>query len=137
MLNGKVGCDIFSGAGAGDNTLDLSAADRLILSGPVTLGGSLSITDPNSLTAWTDGDKWKLFDWALSGAPTGEFSNLMGLPTVGNFADLPDLSPTLAWDVSDLYVGGTISVVTVPEPGRLLLLMMGLLGMIRRRRRRC
>ena len=136
-LNGKVGFDIFSGAGAGDNTLDLSAADRLILSGPVTLGGSLSITDPNSLTAWTDGDKWKLFDWALSGAPTGEFSNLMGLPTVGNFADLPDLSPTLAWDVSDLYVGGTISVVTVPEPGRLLLLMMGLLGMIRRRRRRC
>ena len=135
ILNGKVGFDIFSGAGAGDNTAVLGAADLLVLSGPVTLGGTLAIGDPNSLSAWASGDKWRLFDWALSGAPTGTFTNLTG--PVGNFTDLPDLSTySLAWDVSDIYLGGTISVITVPEPGRLVLVVMGVFGLVLRRRRR-
>ncbi|MCP5559948.1 MAG: autotransporter-associated beta strand repeat-containing protein [Verrucomicrobiaceae bacterium] len=137
-LNGKVGFDIFSGAGAGDNTAVLGAADLLVLSGPVTLAGTLAIGDPLGLTAWASGDKWKLFDWALVGTPTGTFTNLTGGP-IGNFADLPDLStydPSLAWDVSDIYFGGTISIVTVPEPGRMMLLFFGLMGLVLRRRRK-
>jgi len=135
ILNGKVGFDIFSGDGAGDNTAVLGAADLLVLSGPVTLGGTLAIGDPNALTAWADGDKWKLFDWALSGAPTGTFTNLTS--TVGNFTDLPDLSTySLAWDVSDIYNGGTISITTIPEPGRMMLLFFGLMGLVLRRRRK-
>ena len=135
ILNGKVGFDIFSGDGAGDNTAVLGAADLLVLSGPVTLGGTLAIGDPNALTAWVDGDKWKLFDWALSGAPTGTFTNLTS--TVGNFTDLPDLSTySLAWDVSDIYNGGTISIVTIPEPSRMMLLLFGFMGLVLRRRRK-
>ncbi|MCB1207669.1 MAG: autotransporter-associated beta strand repeat-containing protein [Verrucomicrobiales bacterium] len=135
ILNGKVGFDIFSGDGAGDNTAVLGAADLLVLSGPVTLGGTLAIGDPNGLTAWASGDKWRLFDWALAGTPTGTFTNLTG--TVGNFTDLPDLSTySLAWDVSDIYAGGTISIVTVPEPGRMILVLFGLMGLVLRRRRK-
>jgi autotransporter-associated beta strand protein len=136
-INGKVEFDIWSGAGAGDNTLLPLTADRLIIGGgPVVLGGSLAINNPNSIAAWAAGDMWRLFDWALATSVTGTFTNITS--TVGNFNDLPDLSaidPLLAWDASNLYSQGTLSVVLIPEPSRVLLLLLGGLGLLMRRRR--
>ncbi len=127
--------DLWSGAGAGDNTALLTAADLLVVGGTngVMLDGTLEILNPNSMTTWAQDDSWKLFDWtALSGGVTGSFSNLTS--NVGNFANLPDLSAlALAWDVSNLYTTGVITIV--PEPGRMVLLAFGLMTLVVRRRR--
>ena len=134
-INEKVAFDIFGGRGSGVAN-SASDADRLLLtgstSGIVALGAGASlVVNTASNTGWTAGSAWKLFDWA-SIVPTGTFSNLTS--TQGNFTDLPDLSSfNLAWDVSNIYTAGTISIV--PEPSRLMLLICGLLGLFFRRRR--
>jgi autotransporter-associated beta strand protein len=136
-INEKVAFDIFGGKGSGVAN-GATDADRLLLtgstSGIVALGAGASlVVNTASNTGWTAGSAWQLFDWA-SIAPTGAFSNLTS--TQGNFTDLPDLSLfDLAWDVSNIYTAGTISIVVVPEPSRLMLLMFGLLGLVFRRRR--
>ena len=48
--------------------------------------------------------------------------------------DLPDLGGGLSWDTSNLYTTGTITVI--PEPTTLVLLALGGLALIRRRRTR-
>ena len=60
-----------------------------------------------------------------------------GAPPVTGFAtvNLPSLSGALVWDTSALYTSGIIAI-GVPEPSRLLLLMLGLLGFLSRRRRK-
>jgi autotransporter-associated beta strand protein len=134
-INEKVAFDIFGGKGSGVAN-GASDADRLLLtgstSGIVALGAGASlVVNTASNTGWTAGSAWQLFEWA-SIVPTGTFSNLTS--TQGNFTDLPDLSSfNLAWDVSNIYTAGTISIV--PEPSRLMLLVFGLLGLFFRRRR--
>jgi autotransporter-associated beta strand protein len=136
VINGKVEFDVWSGTGAGDNSAAPLTADRLIIGGgSVVLGGTLAINNPNLLTNWAEGDIWRLFDWALATSVTGNFSNITS--TVGNFTDLPDLSgDLLAWDTTNLYTQGTLSVVMIPEPSRALLVLIGLLGAVMRRGRR-
>lgn len=48
--------------------------------------------------------------------------------------DLPTLSSGLLWDVSNFAVNGSVTVFAVPEPGRALLLFLGLTSVILRRR---
>jgi autotransporter-associated beta strand protein len=136
QLAGSLRLDLFSNQ-AGST---LAEADRLVLlaTGSPTVnitGSSLFVSNVNSLApgSFNVGDTWKLIDWAgLS--PTGTFSNLSGTYST-NFADLPDLGAGRFWDISQLYSQGTI-VVAVPEPGRLVLLIVGLLALMARRRRR-
>lgn len=98
----------------------------------VIFGGSsvLNVIDTTGLssTVWADGDSWKLFDW------TGITA---GTPPINGFAslNLPTLSGGLMWDTSNLYTTGFI-VVAVPEPSRVLLVLLGLLGLMTRRRRK-
>jgi fibronectin-binding autotransporter adhesin len=50
--------------------------------------------------------------------------------------DLPTLGANLSWDVSNFGTNGTVAVVfVVPEPGRVVLLVLGLAALIMRRRR--
>lgn len=97
----------------------------------VIFGGTsvLNVIDTTGLssTAWADGDSWKLFDWTGVGGtpPTNGFASL----------NLPTLSSGLMWDTSNLYTTGFI-VVAVPEPSRVLLVLLGLLGLMSRRRRK-
>jgi autotransporter-associated beta strand protein len=98
----------------------------------VIFGGSsvLNVIDTTGLssTIWADGDSWQLFDW------TGITA---GTPPTNGFAslNLPTLSGGLMWDTSNLYTTGFI-VVAVPEPSRVLLVLIGLLGLMTRRRRK-
>ncbi|MBV6500122.1 MAG: hypothetical protein CJBNEKGG_02590 [Prosthecobacter sp.] len=141
-VNGTLYFDLFSGHDSGlENAA--TTADRLTASSSqsFTIGAgavlNIGTTIPIDNT-WTAGTSWRLFDWSgLTGTEprvSGTFSNLTD--TIGNFANLPDLSSfTLGWDVSQLYTQGLISVVVVPEPGRVLLMMLGLLALFMRRRR--
>jgi autotransporter-associated beta strand protein len=98
---GALNVDLFSGAGAGDNTAKPAAADVFNAQCVVTLnsGAILNVANPNNLSAWAVGDKWKIVNW--SSTPTGTF-------TVTN---LPALPSALAWDTSALYTNGVIGIV--------------------------
>ena len=71
------------------------------------------------------GDVFNLIDWA---SYTGSFN-------AGTDFSLPDLSASgMSWDTSAFTSYGII--VVVPEPSRVLFLLLGLLGLMLRRRRR-
>ncbi len=140
-VNGVVAFDLFGGQGSGTLNAQSGNNDQLVVSGTsgFTIGGSASLQVTTSLPitegTWAVGTEWKLFDWSgLSGGVNGTFSNLSN-PAPFNYVNLPDLgSIGLAWDVSNLYTAGTIMVVA-PEPGRMLLVFLGLMGLFFRRRR--
>ncbi len=101
---GTLEVDLFSGAGAGDNTANAAAADVLVAEGAVSLqgGATLVVGNPKGLTGWALGDKWKIINWSTP--PTGTFSTVT----------LPPLTAGLGWDLSELYVNGTIAVGSAP-----------------------
>jgi fibronectin-binding autotransporter adhesin len=81
---------------------------------------------------------FKLFDWFTS---LGNLSMNVGPQIrtgteVGTDLDLFELGGHYRWDTSLFNTNGILVVVpvVVPEPGRALLLLMGLLLVLRRRR---
>jgi uncharacterized protein YjbI with pentapeptide repeats len=50
------------------------------------------------------GTSWQLFDWT-GVSPTGQFDQIVSS------------EPWLVWDTSQLYTNGTVTLVSVPEPG--------------------
>ena len=119
--------DFFSGAGLGDNSANASAADQLRLFGTLDIqsGALLRLGNPNNLTAWADGDTFKLFDWSGLTSVSGTFDlDATGLNLPGG----------ASLDVSSLYTLGTVTII-VPEPGRVALGMLGISVVLLRRRR--
>ena len=115
--------DIFSGAGMGDNTANVSAADYITLFGILdpTLGGTIMIWNPNNIAGFQYGDTWRLFD-VSAGSITSSFNV--------NYSAL-NLGPSL----SGVFDGNTGTFTVIPEPGRAMLLAVGGIFMILRRRR--
>ncbi len=121
--------------------LDATTADKIIIHGDLTLNSKSRLTvgfDPG-YTA-TVGDTWSLLDWTglltLNGFSPG--SNLRdGSSDEGTNLDLPILSGVNRWDISNFSGSGslTITIVSVPEPSRLLLIASGLAVLLARRRR--
>jgi autotransporter-associated beta strand protein len=103
-----------------------------------TMGsGTVSITSLGGYTG-VQGDVFNLLDWQ-SVTMNGSFTGTNGLNFFTNGGvwgdlDLPTLTPQLFWDTSAFATYGVL--VVVPEPSRMLLLMLGLLGLFFRRRRR-
>ncbi|WP_217699031.1 beta strand repeat-containing protein [Prosthecobacter debontii] len=142
-LLGTVTLDLFSGQGSG--TLNgATTADRLVTSSGsnLTLGASsvLNVTtslaiDAGNSAGWAVGSTWQIFDWSGLTGVTGSFSNLSAA-SPNNYVNLPNLGVLgMAWDISNLYSAGTITIVAIPEPSRVGFLVLALsCGLIRRRR---
>lgn len=73
--------NLFTGAGLGDNTAINTAADVLNLHGTLnaTAGGTLVIDNPNGLTAFAAGDKWKLIELNTGGPNAGNIISKLAL----------------------------------------------------------
>lgn len=119
------------GAGGMDHSSDPTVADLLHVTGHVNLNGAtLTVFDPFYLgSSFSPGDVWRLFNWVGVAPDFGTGSNTFG------DIDLPTLSSGWAWDTTDIYTGGTIAVI-IPEPGRVVLIALGLMTLGLRRRRR-
>ncbi|MDI1315147.1 autotransporter-associated beta strand repeat-containing protein, partial [Prosthecobacter sp.] len=82
------------------------------------------------------GDIFKLMDWASVGSGTaGSIGTPSGSSAFSTANDLvlPELSSGLFWDTSAFASFGI--VVIVPEPGRMVLMLLGLAALFLRRRR--
>jgi autotransporter-associated beta strand protein len=123
--------DLFTGAGSGDNSGIGTAADALQWGGTLALQSNvkLRVNNPNNMTAFAEGDIWKVLDWTTiaGSAPSGTFEASM--------LELPTLTGLLGWDTSNLYTAGTIGIIQVPEPSRAVLMLGGLMAAVVRRRR--
>jgi autotransporter-associated beta strand protein len=120
--------DLFTGAGSGNNAANPLAADLISIGGLLELGTNvaLRVSNPNNMTTWAAGDTWKLFDWStLSGTVSGTFAS----------STLPTLPFDLAWDSSQVLTNGTLIILQVPEPSRMLLGGFAMLLLAGRRRR--
>lgn len=130
--NSVLELDLFSGAGSGNNSTIGTAADALQWGGTLALQSNvkLRVNNPNGMTSFAAGDVWKVLDWTTFGgsAPTGTFEATM--------LELPTLTGLLGWDTSNLYTAGTLGIVAVPEPTRMVLMLLGAASLVANRRRR-
>lgn len=123
--------------------LDGSAADK------ITIGGDLTLTANSFLSVVMDedyvpvsGHTWTLLDWVGLIQSTGFLlgdNNRTGNNSLGNEGnlDLPDVSAWgLLWNVGPLVNGGALTITLVPEPSRLLFLILGLAVLCLKRPRR-
>lgn len=116
--------------------------DHLEISGQLTIGSGsiIEVVDLNyALNTAMAGDVFNLIDW---GSVYAAGFNAGGFRSGGEGAAfdlrLPELSSGLVWDTS-LFASDGILVVTagvVPEPGRAMLLLLGVVGIALRRKRR-
>lgn len=110
---------VFNASGSG--IIDFSAM----------LAGSWGVSFASGYTP-AAGHSFDLIDWAsLSGpAVTGLNESLLGaLPTTG-------FDPGWSWNISQFLSSGTISIAVIPEPSRVLLMLVGMAVLGSRRRRR-
>jgi len=155
-LHGNYGTLTFQPA-AGSGTFDLQAGSHIVLGlnpGGVsdllvftgTGGNTLSFNSSLTVTATgfvpTELATFDLLDWSgLASEPTfashfGHAGTLLGNGDEAAGLNLPDISGSgFAWDISNFMLNGSISVVYVPEPSRMLLLGLALVAMMMRRRR--
>lgn len=96
-----------------------------------TSGGTIRLINSSN---YTMGTIFKLLDW--SGLGTGTLLDAGGFnPNASNNLDFAVvLDAGLAWDTTAFTTYGVI--VVVPEPSRILLIMLGLVGLMLRRRRK-
>lgn len=124
----------------GSNTSDQlsftgSGGHTLAFSGSLTVGPAAFVPVAPQV--------YQIFSWTgIAGAPT--FAShyfapgfLLGNGDESAGLDLPDISGSgFGWDLGNLTVNGSLGLIMVPEPSRVLLITAGICGMFLRRRRR-
>jgi len=135
--------DLFSNKGGTGNVAgEDNDSIEIIGSFNIADGASVEInsfvTDPTDLDGWAVGDTWSLIDWSLTtSSDIGDNLNF------SSNIDAILAANGLAWDYSNLFdtdflnneLAGNLLLTVVPEPGRMLLLLGGLVFAICRRRR--
>lgn len=85
------------------------------------------------------GDTWQiLMDWTTLNLASFNVGTNMRTGVDGldeGDLDLPTLGAGLFWDVSNFATNGSVQISAVPEPGRAMLLLIGVAGLVLRRRR--
>ncbi len=114
----------------------VSDYDRIVAGGTLTQQtGARIVVEPNGFVA-AYGQSYNLFDWVGVGSFS---SNIGALNRDGSDDDLTDLDlPSLVgtgftWDVSQFATSGVVMII--PEPSRVVLLMLAGLAILGRRRR--
>lgn len=86
---------------------------------------------------------FQLLAWSVLGSAPSFASHfnyngwLFGNGDEATGLDLPDISDSsVAWDISQFTTNGSIAIVVVPEPTRVILLLLGVSAFALRRRRR-
>lgn len=142
---------------SGSGTLDFQAGSVLILGlNPGGVSDLLSFTGTGDTTLLLNSDltvtapgfipvaeqTFNLLDWTgLVSSPTFASHYSYNGPLYGNGdeatgLDLPDISGSgYAWDISQLTTNGTLLIYIIPEPSRLMLIIISLGCLIMRRRR--
>lgn len=108
----------------------------------VNVGGALILNQYGRVVvsnlggSFAGGDVFNLLDWGTltNNGFTVNGTQYDGTGDGGFDLDLPDLNAGLLWDTSLFTSHGVVFVV--PEPSRALFLMLGLLGLMMRRRRK-
>lgn len=126
--NGTLGFEILAVTLGGGNVANSNSL-KFLSDEQITLGGALAVSNNSSSNSstWTNGTWFQLVDWNVVSA---------GNRAV-NFTDLsllPALAGGLQWDVTRFQTEGRIYVV-VPEPGRVMLVLLGCVALGVRRRR--
>ncbi len=107
---------------------DASTYDRLVGIEDLTLDGTINVTLVNGYVPVL-GQSFDLLDWGGL-IESSSFS----LPTDLVLEDISGFN--LDWDRSAFFTSGTLTIIQlVPEPSRALLTMLGLAGILMRRRR--
>jgi autotransporter-associated beta strand protein len=124
-----------------NDAVTLFQHDQLIIGGQLTATSGALISLFNNGYNPSHGDVFKLIDWS---SVSGTF-NIGGTAFNGGLfrtggesgldLELPELGGNFRWDVSQFNTAGIV-VVSSPEPSRAMLLLLGLLGLMLRRRRR-
>lgn len=123
-----------------------TAHDHLVIGGGLIWNGGTIEVIPDANSSWSPnpGDIYNLIDWFnITATNWGAFNVGSSRYLVGNGDDngdllLPDLSgnPELRWDTGLLKSDGVLVISYVPEPSRAMLLALGLVFALGRRRRR-
>jgi fibronectin-binding autotransporter adhesin len=117
--------------------------DWINVTGDLTLNALSNILVDGTGYSATIGDSFTLIDW--SGVlTTGGFSTGANLRSGADSAmnegnlNLPDISAVGLWEITAFSGSGAlkVSVVAVPEPSRMVLMLLGVMGLMSRRRRR-
>jgi autotransporter-associated beta strand protein len=109
--------------------------DRLAVDGTLSLssGGQITVTNDNSYSIQF-GDIFNLLDWTTLNINDFTYGGTVRSGGLVGDLTLPTLGDNLFYDTSLFATYGIVTVV--PEPGRLLLLLVGLSAVMFRRQRR-
>lgn len=115
-----------------------SSYDQLLVNGDLSLNGNSRFIVDGTGYSPVLGHMFTLIDWVgsltLGGFNAGASRN--GSGDTGTNLDLPDISSSgYYWQISDMMSEGALTITVVPEPSRALLLLVGVTGMVIRRRR--
>lgn len=131
---GTLAFDIFSrSAGTNPTTsndfINLTSTDNTDV---IDLTGTLEVKTTLDSTTWQKGDEWTLLDWSLFlGTKMAATPTYTGF---GSLDQLPTLAGGLEWNV--FVTNTSLGIRVVPEPSRVLFLMLGFGALFLRRRRR-